>query len=71
MLFDSRKGRGKKEEEKVKEEEEVSTPKLIEGTSEREWHLPPDPEFCHYVNEVTKSILPINNIKEQIVTLAK
>ncbi|XP_055003196.1 armadillo repeat-containing protein 3 [Sorex araneus] len=67
-----RKGRGKKEEEKVKEEEEVpATPKSNEGTAEREWHLPPDPDFCIYVYEVTKSILPIINIKDQIVSLAK
>ncbi|XP_060228364.1 armadillo repeat-containing protein 3 isoform X2 [Meriones unguiculatus] len=68
----SRKGRGKKEEEKVKEEEEILTvPKMVEGILDREWYPPPDPEFCVYVYEVTKSILPIVNIKEQIEALAK
>ncbi|XP_055449910.1 armadillo repeat-containing protein 3 isoform X3 [Psammomys obesus] len=68
----SRKGRGKKEEEKVKEEEEILTvPKMAEGISDKEWYPPPDPEFCVYVYEVTKSILPIVNIKEQIEALAK
>lgn len=68
----SRKGRGKKEEEKVKEEEEVlAVPKLTEGSPDKEWYPPPDPEFCVYVYEVTKSILPIINIKDQIEALAK
>uniref|UniRef100_A0A8C5P2W2 Armadillo repeat containing 3 n=2 Tax=Jaculus jaculus TaxID=51337 RepID=A0A8C5P2W2_JACJA len=68
----SRKGRGKKEEEKVKEEEEVLTvPKLTEGSPDKEWSPPHDPEFCMYVYEVTKSILPVTNVKEQIETLAK
>nr|KAF6430757.1 armadillo repeat containing 3 [Rousettus aegyptiacus] len=68
-----RKGRGKKEEEKVKEEEELITvPKWAgEGSPEKEWYPPFDPDFCVYVYEVTKSILPINSIKEQIEALAK
>lgn len=68
-----RKGRGKKEEEKVKEEEEVPTlPKLMgEGSPEKEWYPPFDPDFRVYVYEVTKSIFPITNIKEQIEVLAR
>ncbi|XP_069846606.1 armadillo repeat-containing protein 3 isoform X1 [Dipodomys merriami] len=68
-----RKGRGKKEEEKVKEEEDINAvPKLAgEGIPEKEWYPPHDPDFCVYVYEVTKSILPITNIKEQIEVLAK
>uniref|UniRef100_A0A452SKP5 Armadillo repeat containing 3 n=1 Tax=Ursus americanus TaxID=9643 RepID=A0A452SKP5_URSAM len=67
------KGRGKKEEEKVKEEEEVAVaPKLTgEGSLDKEWYPPSDPDFCVYVYEVTKSIFPITNIKEQIEALAK
>uniref|UniRef100_A0A2K5NS62 Armadillo repeat containing 3 n=3 Tax=Cercocebus atys TaxID=9531 RepID=A0A2K5NS62_CERAT len=67
------KGREKKEEEKVKEEEEVmAVPKFVgEGSSDKEWCPPPDPDFSMYVYEVTKSILPIINIKEQIEVLAK
>uniref|UniRef100_A0A667G187 Armadillo repeat containing 3 n=1 Tax=Lynx canadensis TaxID=61383 RepID=A0A667G187_LYNCA len=66
-------GRGKKEEEKMKEEEEVSTlPKLMgEGSPEKEWYPPFDPDFRVYVYEVTKSIFPITNIKEQIEVLAR
>ncbi|XP_058153838.1 armadillo repeat-containing protein 3 isoform X2 [Dasypus novemcinctus] len=68
-----RKGRGKKEEEKVKEEEEVAlAPKITgEGVPEKEWYPPPDSQFSLYVYEVTKAILPLTNIKEQIVALAK
>uniref|UniRef100_A0A8C6RNJ7 Armadillo repeat containing 3 n=1 Tax=Nannospalax galili TaxID=1026970 RepID=A0A8C6RNJ7_NANGA len=72
FLFLLLKGRGKKEEEKVKEEEEFLTvPILTEGSPDKEWYPPPDPELCVYVSEVTKSILPITNIKEQIEALAK
>ena len=72
-VYPQRKGRGKKEEEKVKEEEEVSTlPKLMgEGSPEKEWYPPFDPDFRVYVYEVTKSIFPITNIKEQIEVLAR
>ncbi|KAM7156378.1 armadillo repeat-containing protein 3-like isoform 1-T1 [Molossus nigricans] len=69
----SRKSRGKKEEEKMKEEEEV-TPVLKwagEGSSDKEWYPPSDPNFCVYVYEVTKSILPITNIREEIEALAQ
>uniref|UniRef100_A0A673VGD1 Armadillo repeat containing 3 n=1 Tax=Suricata suricatta TaxID=37032 RepID=A0A673VGD1_SURSU len=69
----SRKSRGKKEEEKVKEEEEAPTlvKLMAEGSPDKEWHPPFDPDFCVYVSEVTKSIAPITNIKEQIEVLAK
>ncbi|KAG8504721.1 Armadillo repeat-containing protein 3, partial [Galemys pyrenaicus] len=56
-----RKGKGEKEEEKL----------IGEGSPEKEWYPPCDPDFCIYVCEVTKSILPITNIKEQIETLAR
>ncbi|XP_058913841.1 armadillo repeat-containing protein 3 [Kogia breviceps] len=69
----SRKGRGKKEEEKVKEEEEVAVAPKVTGeeSPDKEWLPPSDPDFCVYVYEVTRSILPITSIKEQIEVLAK
>ncbi|XP_053429219.1 armadillo repeat-containing protein 3 isoform X1 [Nycticebus coucang] len=69
----ARKGRGKKEEEKLKEEEEtLAVPKLVsEGSPEKEWYPPFDPNFFMYIHEVNKSILPVTNIKEQIEILAK
>ncbi|XP_012586701.1 PREDICTED: armadillo repeat-containing protein 3 isoform X2 [Condylura cristata] len=68
-----KKGKGKKEEEKLKEDEEDTAFLKVtgEGSPEKDWHPPCDPDFCAYVHEVTKSILPITNIKEQIETLAK
>ncbi|XP_023557751.1 armadillo repeat-containing protein 3 [Octodon degus] len=68
-----KKARGKREEEKIREEEEVlAIPKLAgEGGPEKEWYPPSDPGFCTYVYEVTKSVLPMTNIKEQIEALAK
>lgn len=72
IVYSQRKGKGKKEEEKVKEEEEVmAMPKMTESSPDKEWYPPLDPEFCVYVFEVTKSILPIVNIKDQIEALAK
>lgn len=73
VVCSCRKGRGRKEEEKAKEEEEVlAAPKLTgEGNLDKEWCPPSDPDFCVYVYEVTKSILPITSIKEQIESLAK
>lgn len=73
IVYSLRKGRVKKEEEKVKEEEEVAVaPKLTgEGSPDKEWLPPSDPDFCVYVYEVTRSILPITSIKEQVEVLAK
>lgn len=73
IVYSQRKGRGKKEEEKVKEEEEVLAVLKLpgEGNYDKEWYPPADSDFCVYVYEVTKSILPITNIKEQIEVLAK
>ncbi|XP_019489486.1 PREDICTED: armadillo repeat-containing protein 3, partial [Hipposideros armiger] len=68
-----RKVRGKKEEEKVKEEEDVTTVAkgIGEGSPDKEWFPPSDPDFSVYVYEVTRSVLPITNIKEQIEALAE
>ncbi|XP_074049090.1 armadillo repeat-containing protein 3 isoform X2 [Macrotis lagotis] len=68
----TRKGKLRKEEEKSKEEEETPlSSKIVESNVGKEWCLPSDQEFCHYISEVTKSILPITNLKEQIEALAK
>ncbi|XP_027703702.1 armadillo repeat-containing protein 3 [Vombatus ursinus] len=68
----SRKGKGKKEEEKNKEEEETPVPcKVVELNLDKEWCLPNDHDFCNYVTEVSKTILPMTDLKEQIETLAE
>lgn len=73
VVYSLRKSKGKKEEEKQKEEEEVTVVLKWagEGNQDKEWSPPGDPDFCAYVYEVTKLILPITNIREQIEALAK
>ncbi|XP_074123015.1 armadillo repeat-containing protein 3 isoform X2 [Sminthopsis crassicaudata] len=68
----SRKGKGRKEEEKNKEEEEAAAlAKIVESSTDKEWCLPSDNDFCNYITEVSKTILPITDLKTQIETLAK
>ncbi|XP_031795728.1 armadillo repeat-containing protein 3 isoform X2 [Sarcophilus harrisii] len=68
----SRKGKGKKEEEKNKEEEEVAAlAKIVESSTDKEWCPPSDNEFCNYITEISRTILPITDLKTQIETLAK
>ncbi|XP_031795729.1 armadillo repeat-containing protein 3 isoform X3 [Sarcophilus harrisii] len=67
-----RKGKGKKEEEKNKEEEEVAAlAKIVESSTDKEWCPPSDNEFCNYITEISRTILPITDLKTQIETLAK
>ncbi|XP_074123017.1 armadillo repeat-containing protein 3 isoform X4 [Sminthopsis crassicaudata] len=67
-----RKGKGRKEEEKNKEEEEAAAlAKIVESSTDKEWCLPSDNDFCNYITEVSKTILPITDLKTQIETLAK
>ncbi|XP_051856764.1 armadillo repeat-containing protein 3 isoform X2 [Antechinus flavipes] len=67
----SRKGKGKKEEEKNKEEEEAAAlAKIVESSADKEWCLPSDNDFCNYITEVSKTILPITDLKAQIEALA-
>ncbi|XP_051856765.1 armadillo repeat-containing protein 3 isoform X3 [Antechinus flavipes] len=66
-----RKGKGKKEEEKNKEEEEAAAlAKIVESSADKEWCLPSDNDFCNYITEVSKTILPITDLKAQIEALA-
>ncbi|KAH0627515.1 hypothetical protein JD844_003304 [Phrynosoma platyrhinos] len=69
----SRKGKGKKEEEKPKEEEiETPMPKIMEEVPEKIIWLPPiDIILQDYINEISKTILPLTTTKEQVVQLAQ
>ncbi|XP_019353280.1 armadillo repeat-containing protein 3 isoform X5 [Alligator mississippiensis] len=70
----SRKGKGKKEEEKPKEEEEFQiAPKIQEEvTLEKLPWLPPfDFILLDYINDASKTILPLATTKEQVVALAQ
>ncbi|XP_043546376.1 armadillo repeat-containing protein 3 isoform X1 [Chiloscyllium plagiosum] len=60
--------RGKKEEEKVKEEQPQS--KIEEEERNKPWECPYDVLFDAYLSEITRNILPLLSIREQIVALA-
>nr|XP_014353509.1 PREDICTED: uncharacterized protein LOC102357489 [Latimeria chalumnae] len=75
IIYNSKpKTKMKKEEEKLKEEEDVqlqNQAKQQEILNEKKpWFPPFDSGFQSYILEVTKNILPMRNIKEQVVTLA-
>ncbi|OCT75600.1 armadillo repeat-containing protein 3 [Xenopus laevis] len=68
------KARLKKEEEKPKEEEEVA--QTLQNQSQivsekKDWLPPYDQELNDYITEASKMILPLSNIKDQVVELAK
>ncbi|XP_040208444.1 armadillo repeat-containing protein 3 [Rana temporaria] len=67
------KGKVKKEEEKVKEEDEVpqviAPPDPIPETLQ--WFPPCDQELNDYISEVSRTILPLPHIREQVVALAQ
>uniref|UniRef100_A0A8C5T8U5 Armadillo repeat containing 3 n=1 Tax=Malurus cyaneus samueli TaxID=2593467 RepID=A0A8C5T8U5_9PASS len=72
FFFYVRKGKGKKEEEKTKEVTEV-TSKVQEETNleHAQWVPPPDFILMDYINEASKTILPLTTTREQIVALAQ
>ncbi|KAK1172066.1 armadillo repeat-containing protein 3 isoform X1 [Acipenser oxyrinchus oxyrinchus] len=63
------KSKGKKEEEKTKEEDEIKIPQEV-IVEKKQWLLPYDPIFHNLITNVTKSVLPLPNTKEQVVALA-
>uniref|UniRef100_A0A8D2IIW0 Armadillo repeat containing 3 n=1 Tax=Varanus komodoensis TaxID=61221 RepID=A0A8D2IIW0_VARKO len=67
------KGKGKKEEEKPKEEEvEPAMPKILEETCAKALWLPPfDPILLDYITESSKTVLPLGTTKEQVVVLSQ
>lgn len=74
VFYFVRKGKGKKEEEKPKEEEEFQiAPKIQEEvTLEKLPWLPPfDFILLDYINDASKTILPLATTKEQVVALAQ
>ncbi|XP_062900304.1 armadillo repeat-containing protein 3 [Mobula hypostoma] len=63
------KGRGKKEEEKFKEGETLQT-KAEEEEKNKQWEPSYDVLFDSFISEVTNSILPLPNMRDQVVSLA-
>ncbi|XP_029444566.1 armadillo repeat-containing protein 3 isoform X2 [Rhinatrema bivittatum] len=65
------KGKLKKEEEKLKEEDEHSKMQMDSFAERGEW-LPPFDSILHeYIVIATTTILPLHNIKDQVVSLAQ
>lgn len=69
FFFYVRKGKGKKEEEKSKEVIQV-TPTVQEEISSH-WLPPPDFILMDYINDASKTILPLTTTREQVVALAQ
>ncbi|KAM6141419.1 armadillo repeat-containing protein 3 [Phoenicopterus ruber ruber] len=68
----ARKGKGKKEEEKSKEVIQITSKVHIEINLENSYWLPP-PDFIllDYINDASKTILPLTTTREQVVALAQ
>ncbi|XP_063269833.1 armadillo repeat-containing protein 3 isoform X3 [Prinia subflava] len=67
-----RKGKGKKEEEKPKEVIQI-TPGVQEEINLENSHWLPPPDFIlmDYINDASKTILPLTTTREQVVALAQ
>ncbi|XP_015474849.1 armadillo repeat-containing protein 3 isoform X1 [Parus major] len=70
----ARKGKGKKEEEKPKEVTEVAVTHTVQEEINPEnshWLPPPDFILMDYINDASKTILPLTTTREQVVALAQ
>ncbi|KAM6277517.1 armadillo repeat-containing protein 3 isoform 1-T2 [Spheniscus humboldti] len=67
-----RKGKGKKEEEKMKEVTQIISKVQDEKNLENShWLPPPDFILLDYINDASKAILPLTTTREQVVALAQ
>ncbi|XP_010078569.1 PREDICTED: armadillo repeat-containing protein 3, partial [Pterocles gutturalis] len=67
-----RKGKGKKEEEKMKEVTQIISEVQDEINLENShWLPPPDFILLEYLNDATKTILPLTTTRTQVVALAQ
>ncbi|NXC29659.1 ARMC3 protein, partial [Campylorhamphus procurvoides] len=72
MFFYIRKGKGKKEEEKAKEVIDITLKVPEEVNLENSPWLPPsDFILMDYINDASKTILPLTTTREQVVALAQ
>ncbi|EOA93553.1 Armadillo repeat-containing protein 3, partial [Anas platyrhynchos] len=68
----SRKGKGKKEEEKMIDVTQVISKVQDEINQENaQWQAPPDFILLDYINDASKTILPLTTTREQVVALAQ
>ncbi|KAF1481464.1 Armadillo repeat-containing protein 3, partial [Pygoscelis antarcticus] len=72
IVFYVRKGKGKKEEEKMKEVTQIISKVQDEINLENShWLPPPDFILLDYINDASKAILPLTTTREQVVALAQ
>lgn len=72
FFFYVRKGKGKKEEEKPKEVIQLRPTVQEEINLENSLWVPPvDLTLMDYINDVSKTILPLTTTREQVVALAQ
>ncbi|NXT50330.1 ARMC3 protein, partial [Pluvianellus socialis] len=72
FFFYVRKGKGKKEEEKTKEVTQIISKVQDEINLESShWLPPPDFILLDYINNASKTILPLTTTREQVVALAQ
>ncbi|NXY41204.1 ARMC3 protein, partial [Ceuthmochares aereus] len=68
--FYVRKGKGKKEEEKMKEVPQIKVQDEI-NLEDSHWLPPPDHILIDYINGASRTILPLSTTREQVVALAQ
>ncbi|NWH79805.1 ARMC3 protein, partial [Piaya cayana] len=70
FFFNVRKGKEKKEEEKLKEVPQI---KIQDGINleDSHWLPPPDCILIDYINGASRTILPLSTTREQVVALAQ
>ncbi|XP_032038205.1 armadillo repeat-containing protein 3 [Aythya fuligula] len=67
-----RKGKGKKEEEKMIDVTQIISKVQDEINQENaQWQAPPDFILLDYINDASKTILPLTTTREQVVALAQ
>lgn len=72
IVFYVRKGKGKKEEEKSKEVIQIPSAAHDEiNLQNTQWLPPPDLILLDYINDASKTILPLTTTREQVVALAQ
>ncbi|KFQ67990.1 Armadillo repeat-containing protein 3 [Phaethon lepturus] len=72
IVFYVRKGKGKKEEEKMKEVIQIIS-EVQDGLNLENSHWLPPPDFIllDYINDASQTILPLTTTREQVVALAQ
>ncbi|NXX21808.1 ARMC3 protein, partial [Podargus strigoides] len=72
IVFYIRKGKGKKEEEKMKEVNQITSQVQDEiNLEDSHWLPPPDFILLDYITDASKTISPLTTIREKVVALAQ